>query len=506
MAELPVKPVLELNRGIEVEEAMDVEKSASGADRRDDNVKHVAFESPDIVSVTGGEEAKEKEPEAPEEKPQEEVESNLLELRKMMGLETKADKEASENAPEEPEQEQEPEPEQESEPEPEVEEASEEDRPRKRLRKKDPAPSMEDMAKLAGQAAAEALKERDKAGDVVPETSESSDLDDDDRVTYDIFKQMEKSNPDKYKGAKERFVDFVEASKAYQRQWLSENPGEEFDPDSSEHSDFYSENEPKYSKADFKKAEKRVEMADVISEVESKYQERIDELEHKISRKSEAEPKARESANEAVKELVKAVSPDMEKVIDEKGLEEAEKLDPLTYDKISQAADTLSAMVYELEQNQGEAGLFSPNSRNQTHKVVSDFVKGREAYVKSLPLANQAWNGRAFATNAEFRRMSKAERGRHWTIDAGLAKAELIKEVSSSVNSEIEQSRKMLERYGAQPATKKSQRKSGGSAKTSNKPVSPESSATSSSSPNLTTGTEEVNTPQKELADMLWQS
>ena len=64
--------------------------------------------------------------------------------------------------------------------------------------------------------------------------------------------------------------------------------------------------------------------------------------------------------------------------------------------------------------------------------------------MKSLPLANQAWNGRAFATNAEFRRMSKAERGRHWTIDAGLAKAELIKEISSSVNSEIEQSRKML--------------------------------------------------------------
>jgi hypothetical protein len=317
---------------------------------------------------------------------------------------------------------------------------------------------------------------------------------------------MEKSNPDKYKGAKDRFIDFVESSKTYQRQWLSDNPGEEFDPESSEHTDFYSQNEPKYSRADFKKAEKRVEMADVIGEVEKKYQDRIDDLEHKISRKTEAEPKARESANEAIKEMVKAVSPDMEKIIDEKGLEEAEKSDPLTYDKISNAADTLSAMVYELEQNQNESGLFAPNSKNQTHGVVSEFVKGREAYVKSLPLSNQAWNGRAFATNAEFRRMSKAERGRHWTIDARLAKAELIKEISTSVNSEIEQSRKMLERYGAQPATKKSQKKSGSTSRTSNKPVSPESSSASASSPNLTTGTEEVNTPQKELADMLWQT
>ena len=390
--------------------------------------------------------------------------------------------------------------------EPEVKEAREEDKPKERLRKKEPVPSMEDMAKLAGQAAAEALKERDRTGDVVSESNESTDLDDDDRATYDVFSQMEKSNPDKYKGAKDRFIDFVESSKAYQRQWLSDNPGEEFDPESSEHAGFYSQNEPKYSRADFKKAEKRVEMEDVIGEVEKKYQDRIDELEHKISRKTEAEPKAREAANQAIKEMVKSVSPDMEKIIDEKGLEEAEKSDPLTYDKISHAADTLSAMVYELEQNQNESGLFAPNAKNQTHGVVSEFVKSRETYVKSLPLASQAWNGRAFATNAEFRRMSKAERGRHWTIDAGLAKAELIKEISSSVNSEIEQSRKMLERYGAQPATKKTQKKSGGTARTTNKPVSPESSAASASAPNLTTGTEEVNTPQKELAAMLWQS
>ena len=138
--------------------------------------------------------------------------------------------------------------------------------------------------------------------------------------------------------------------------------------------------------------------------------------------------------------------------------------------------------------------------------MVSEFVKGREAYVKSLPQSSQTWNGRAFASNAEYNRMSKADRSRHWTIDANLAKTELIKEISSSVNSEIEQSRKMLERYGVPSATKKPQSKSDKTSKSVNKPVSPESSSASASSPNLTTGTEEVNTPQKELADMLWQS
>jgi hypothetical protein len=507
MAELPIKPVLELNPGIEVGEAMDVEKTASGSDRRDDNVKHMTFESPETIMVTGEDAPKEEaaEPAEPQEEPQEEVESNLLELRKMMGMETKAEKEAAESAPEETEPEPEPEA-AEEEVAQEPEEVSEEEKPQKRLRRKEPAPSMEDMAKMAGQAAAEALKQSDRVAQEQEVRPESNAMDDDDQVTYDIFRQMEKSSPDKYKGAKERFVGFVESSKTYQRQWLADNPGEEFDPESSDHADFYSQNEPKYSKADFKKAEKRVEMADVIGEVEKKYQDRIDDLEHKISRRSEAEPKARESAQEAVKEMVKAVNPEMEKLIDEKGLEEAEKTDPLTFDKISQAADTLSAMVYELEQNQSESGLFAPNGKNQTHGVVTEFVKGREAYVKSLPLSSQAWNGRSFASNTEYNRMSKTDRGRHWTIDANLAKAELIKEISSSVNSEIEQSRKMLERYGASPATKKAQGKSGKTARTTSKPVSPESTSASASSPNLTTGTEEINTPQKELADMLWES
>ena len=90
MAELPNKPVMERNPGIVVEEAMDVEKSASGLDRRDDNIKHMTFDSPETVMVTGSDEPKEEAVEStePEEKPQEEVENNLLELRKMMGMET----------------------------------------------------------------------------------------------------------------------------------------------------------------------------------------------------------------------------------------------------------------------------------------------------------------------------------------------------------------------------------------------------------------------------------
>ena len=90
MAELPNKPVMERNPGIVVEEAMDVEKSASGLDRRDDNIKHMTFDSPETVMGTGSDEPKEEAVEStePEEKPQEEVENNLLELRKMMGMET----------------------------------------------------------------------------------------------------------------------------------------------------------------------------------------------------------------------------------------------------------------------------------------------------------------------------------------------------------------------------------------------------------------------------------
>jgi len=503
MAELPRKPELELNAGIEIEGGMDTEKSASGDTRRDQNVTHADFQSPEIIEITG-KEPPPKEEEVPdqEEEPQEEIENNLLELRKMMGMETKADKEAAEKEPEpEPEQQEEA---QEEEAQEEVEVEEDEETPKKRLRRKEPAPSMEDMAKMAGQAAAEAIRESDRVSREFPDEVESVQLDEDDQVTYDVFNQMEKSDPDKYKGIKGKFAKFVDASKAYQKEWIASNPDEEFDPESDEHADFYAKNEPKYTQTDFKKAEKRVDMADVLGEVEKKYQDRIEELEDRISRKTESQPKAKESAESAIREMVKQVSPDMEKVIDEKGLEEAEKHDPLVFDKISGAADTLSTMVYEIEQNQSRHGVFSPNSRNETHKAVAEFVKGREKYVKSLPASSQTWNNKAFATNAEYSRMSQESRDNHWTIDAMLLKTELVKEVSQSVNSEIEQSRKMLERYGVSSASKKAQPKKVGKSKTTNKPVSPESSAQESSSPNLTTGTEEVNTAEKELADMMW--
>ena len=493
------KPTLELNPGIEVEGGMDVEKIASGGDRRDENVTHEAFQSPEIVEITGkSPPVKEGEAEESGDKPKEEIENNLLELRKMMGMETKADKEAAEKEPEvEPEKEEETEPEEELEPE-------EDEAPKKRLRRKEPAPSMADMAKLAGQAAAEAIRESDRVSKELPEEVESVQLDDDDQGTYDVFDQMEKVNPDKYKGIKGKFANFVDASKSYQKEWISNNPDEAFDPESDEHVDFYAKNEPKYTQSDFKKAEKRVDMADVLGEVEKKYQDRIEELEDRISRRTESQPKAKDSAEGAIKEMVAQVSPDMEKVINEKGLEEAEKSDPLVFDKISGAADTLSTMVYEIEQNQSKHGTFAPNSRNETHKVVADFVKGREQYVKSLPSDQQVWNGKRFATNSEYNRMPQGDRDKHWTMDSSLLKNELIKTISESVNSEIEQSRKMLERYGVPDASKKAQQKKTARSKSPNKPTSPESTAQESSSPNLTTGTEEINAGEKELADMMW--
>ena len=503
MPELPPKPILELGQGIEVEGSMEADKTVSGADRNDPNVKHVDFVAPDTIEHTGetNDQLKPEDPEKEtEQEPKEEVENNLLELRKMMGMETKAEKE---NPPTETEEVEEESPEEDQEEE--TEEPVAEEKPKKRLKKKEPAPSYEDMAKLAGQAAAEALKQNESNNKVEQTpTNDSIDLDEEDQGTYEIFNQMEKSNPDKYKGISKKFAEFVDSSKQYQQDWMAKNPDEDFDPESEEHAAFYERYEPKYTQKDFKKAEKRVDMADVLGEVEQKYQNKIEELEDKLSRRTESQPKARETAETAIKEMVAQVSPEMEKVIDEKGLEEAEKTDPLVFDKISQAAETISTMVYEIEQNKSRSGTFTPNSRNETHKYVSDFIKGREQYVKSLPASSQTWNGKSFATNSEFNRMSNADKERHWTIDSTLLKNELVKEISQNVNAEIEQSRKMLERYGVPSAGKTSQTKQTKKSKTVNKPASPESAVQEANSPNLTTGTEEISSPEKELANLLW--
>ena len=151
--------------------------------------------------------------------------------------------------------------------------------------------------------------------------------------------------------------------------------------------------------------------------------------------KANTQPVATEAANNAIQELVNEISPEMGAILAEKGPEEAEKSDPLVFDKISAAADSLSHMVYEIQQNANKNGNFSGNSRNETHKAVSDFLKGREKYVKSLPSSERNWNGKEFATNSEYNKMSESDRNNYWTIDATLLTKEIVKEMTESVNT-----------------------------------------------------------------------
>ena len=97
--------------------------------------------------------------------------------------------------------------------------------------------------------------------------------------------------------------------------------------------------------------------------------------------------------------------------------------------------------------------------------------------------------------------MSKADRKSHWTIDSNLLKTELVKHFSDTVKGEVEKTKALLSRYGA---TKEPQTKGKRKAGTTNKPASPEATSQGATAPNLTTGSEEISTPEKELANLMW--
>ena len=505
MADIIQKEGLPLDsKGIEVEEAMTDTRSRSETEY-EAGIKRGEFEETEPVVYTGEDnKSKEAEPaaEEPVEEPVEEaaedgaVDDNLLELRKMMGMETKAEKKKADEAPPEPEVEPEPEPE----PEEEVEEKKEEPKAKKavRVERREP-PDMEDMARMAGQAAAEAVKASRETGEVEAVQETRPGLDDEDTHSYEVFNHMEKLNPDKYKGLKDRFARFVEQSREYQRKWVQDNPDSVFNVEDEEHAEFFQKNEPKYAQSDFSKSERRIDMEDVVQDVEKKYSQKIEDLEEKLQRKRAAEPAAEQMANSAIVDLVEAISPELRKALDEGGPEAAEKQDPLLYDHVDKAANSLSAMVYEIAQN-NESGLFNGRN-NEIHNAIGEFLMGREDYINSLPASSRVWNGRRFATNKEYGRMSKADRKSHWTIDSNLLKTELVKHFSTTVKGEVEKTKAMLSRYGA---TKGSQTKGKRKAGTTSKPASPEATSQGATAPNLTTGSEEISTPEKELANLMW--
>lgn len=132
-----------------------------------------------------------------------------------------------------------------------------------------------------------------------------------------VLSKMEELNPAKYDGLSARYQEYVQVEAAYKRAWLAANPGKRFNLDEEEHNDWRAENEPRFSAADLRTAERAVERAQIRAEVRDDVRREIEpELQQmRVEREMQrAKPLIKKASTDAIAAVLSAV-PEFEKAM-----------------------------------------------------------------------------------------------------------------------------------------------------------------------------------------------
>ena len=253
--------------------------------------------------------------------------------------------------------------------------------------------------------------------------------------------ELEKLYPESYGKIAAQRKGFVEKLRTYEKKWLEEHPGEDFNPDSEEHNAFYA--------SDPMNNVSQEHLAEAITEV--RVREYVAQLEAKVEaseRRREVEPKAAAEAARAARSVVKAidggsfgtlVQPDG--TLDEAAVKTAEEADPIRAPIVAHAVREVSRMSSEMHK------LYSGTVRvdiegNPLHRQLVNF--GQEVERRMLAAKPSQWKdprGRQhskFVTSDEYWRMSPADQKHHWTFDAEDMVGFVVQEIGADATKMIE--------------------------------------------------------------------
>lgn len=376
------------------------------------------------------------------------------------------------------------------------------------------APDALEVARETGRAIAEGLRKNE--AQTQPETATAKPVDNlsaEDKDTYELFKVLSDSDP-KYKGKHDEFLAFVKKAAAYRKRWEKENPGSSFDPEDSQHEDFYDANQPQFEELDLEMARVRreasVEVQRQLDEQKKEYERRLQEIEDK-SVGPEVARQAAVAADKAVGDFIAAL-PDEKLKEASKDAAKLKEQDPLAFDVLDREAAVLRQEVGELHNIIHRANYFQPT--NPMHQHLARFVSHQEDSIKQLPLEQQIFEGKRFATRDEMAKMPPAQRAQHW----GLTEADVVDIMTKSSSKRaakiLADERVKLEqqatRYGfvrgsgATTTQAAAPNSAASTASTAHKPSAPAAPSGGALPPVNAPGTQAQKPTEKQLVDLLW--
>ena len=284
----------------------------------------------------------------------------------------------------------------------------------KKKSKKQEAVEIKDAIREGNRELIEAISQPKPPANPEPVAAPAPELSKSDSRLHEQLKKLEEINPE-YKDVSSKFIDFKKKEAAYEADWIANNPDEDFDPDSDEHQKFYKKNEPHIDGEDLDLAKEALADDRVERRAREVAEKEIGPLKAERNHQQVVErlaPKLSKTFEQVAREAASQINPELGSI---KDLNKVAESDPLAAQILNGVAEHWFPVIQTAEYAYSGA-RFDPNSAEglRLGQVVTEIESG----YSSLSKADQAKDGKQFATLAEFSKLSAADRSRHWHVGA----------------------------------------------------------------------------------------
>lgn len=318
-----------------------------------------------------------------------------------------------------------------------------------------PPPNIEQVVEATAQGVVRAMEEaKAKEPKTPPPAPEEASLSGEDKRKVETLREMERLFPDQYKGIADKYVKGLKATADYVARWERDNPGQEFNNEDPQHEAFFAQNDVDWSDEDYLDARAEIRARNRVEQSNQKISGELDEL-RKKDKVREAAPLIDVHQAMTARHFFSLVDPKAAAVVREDGtvdreaLEKLQQEDPLMadvviYDMASKRLEPLAGEIYRLYE-----GLVDYNpDKNPAHTYLGQFAVAKEQEMLSMPEDQQLnEKGQRFVTSDQYRKMSEAQRKRHWTFGHMDLSILLADEMAKEARKTMEAEKQKLKRY-----------------------------------------------------------
>lgn len=313
-----------------------------------------------------------------------------------------------------------------------------------------PAPkpelTAESIAKAVGEGVAQAMKSAPK--EAAKEKSKESDDPDADlaepiKKKVVVLRQMEKLQPEKYKGVADKYKANLMKIQEYQDKWQKENPGQDFDEEAEEHTEFYEKNQlfQPWEDEDYSDAKAEIIAARRVAESTAETNRKLSQLERE-KKGLEARPVIDRVQTVAARNYWGQIGGDFDGLIQDNGQLDQAKFKALQEKnpdmlnvtlESAKRLDTLVEAAFLLKK-----GLVDYDKNNPAHTFLSQFAVAKEKELMAEDADKQRdQNGRPFKPASEYYALPQAQRDAFWTFGEGDLAALLARDESKNMKRYI---------------------------------------------------------------------